>query len=94
MHFAIVCTDKPDSVDVRKGNRSAHLDYLKSYNDHLLAAGPLLADDGETPAGSLLLMAFDDIDAARTFADGDPYNQAGLFKTVTICPWRKVFPEA
>lgn len=94
MHFAIVCTDKPGSLDTRKEHRPAHLDYLKSYEDRILAAGPLLADDGETPAGSLLLMEFDDIEAARGFADGDPYNKAGLFKTVTICPWRKVFPGA
>lgn len=94
MHFAIVCTDKPESAALRKENRPAHLDYLKRYESQILAAGPLLADDGETPAGSLLLMEFPDIDAAHSFADGDPYNQAGLFKTVTICPWRKVFPDA
>lgn len=94
MHFAIVCIDKPDHGAVRAENRPAHLDYLKSHETQILAAGPLLSDDGQAPVGSLLILDFADLDAARKFAEGDPYNAAGLFKAVNICPWRKVFPSA
>ncbi|RMD61659.1 MAG: YciI family protein [Alphaproteobacteria bacterium] len=92
MHFAIVCLDKPDHAAVRADNRPAHLEYLEAHRAQILAAGPLLSDDGESPVGSLLLMEFDDVEAARKFATEDPYNKAGLFRTVTVCPWRKVFP--
>jgi len=29
---------------------------------------------------------------AAAFAAGDPYGKAGLFRSVTITPWRKVLP--
>lgn len=92
MHFAIVCLDKPQSADLRARNRPAHLEHLESRRAQILAAGPLLSDDGQTPVGSLLVMEFADLEAARAFAAEDPYNQAGLFRSVTICPWRKVLP--
>lgn len=94
MHVAIVCLVKPDHGAMRAENRAAHLDYLKTHESQILAAGPLLSDDGTAPVGSLLIMEFDDLEAARRFAVADPYNQAGLFKAVNICPWRKVFPAA
>ena len=94
MHVAIVCIDKPDHGAVRAENRPAHLDYLKSHETQILVAGPLLSDDGQAPVGSLLVMEFDDLDAARRFAEGDPYAEAGLFKAVNICPWRKAFPAS
>ncbi len=34
-----------------------------------------------------------DKQAAETFAANDPYAKAGLFESVTIKPWKKVFPE-
>ncbi len=92
MQFAIVCLDKPDHLNVRMDNRPAHLDHLKAHEAQILIAGPLLSDDGQTPVGSLLVMDFADAEAARSFAEADPYAVAGLFKTVTICPYRKVLP--
>lgn len=92
MHFAIVCLDKPDSAALRADTRPAHLDYLTAHADQVVVAGPLLSDDGQTPVGSLLIMEFADAQAARSFAEGDPYAEAGLFRNVTICPWRKVLP--
>ena len=49
MHFAFICIDKPDHGQVRADNRPAHLDYLKANAARMLAAGPLLSDDGERP---------------------------------------------
>ena len=94
MLFAIVCHDKPDSLNVRMDNRPDHVAYLKSYNDRIAIAGPMLSDDGESPLGSLLIMEFDDLAAARAFAAGDPFAKAGLFESVTIRPYRKTFPQA
>ena len=42
--------------------------------------------------GSLLLMEFGTGAEAAAFAAGDPYGKAGLFRSVTITPWRKVLP--
>ncbi len=92
MMYAIICMDKPDHGPVRMENRPAHLEYLKGHADKAVFVGPMLTDDGEGMIGSLLVMNFEDRAGAEAFADGDPYNQAGLFQSVTIAPWKKVIP--
>jgi uncharacterized protein len=92
MLFAIICHDKKDHTHVRMENRPAHLEYLGGHKDKAYAVGPMLSDDGEGMIGSLLIMDFGDKSEAETFAAGDPYNQAGLFESVTIAPWKKVIP--
>ncbi|MHA1600470.1 MAG: YciI family protein [Alphaproteobacteria bacterium] len=92
MHFAIICIDKPGSGEIRKNARPAHLEHLEKHRPQILVTGPMLAEDGETPNGSLLILDFADMAAAKAFAAGDPYAQAGLFESVTIKQWRKVFP--
>jgi uncharacterized protein YciI len=92
MHFVIHCTDKADHGHVRAENRPAHVDYLKAHADRIVAAGPTLSEDFESMTGSVLIMEFDGCAEAEAWADGDPYKQAGLFESVSIQPWKKVFP--
>ena len=94
MYFAIICLDKPDGGPLRAENRPAHLAYIKASADKVLIGGPLLSENGQNSVGSLLVMEFADLAEARAFADGDPYKQAGVFESVTIKPWRQVFPQA
>ena len=92
--YAVTCFDKPDSLDLRMATRPTHLVYLEGQvaSGVLKLAGPLL-DDGDSPIGSLLIVETADKEAAAAFAAGDPYAQAGLFESVTIRPWRKVFGD-
>jgi len=92
MLFALVCTDKPQSLDLRLAVRPAHITYLETYQDKLIQAGPLLDPDGR-PAGSLLIIDVEDAPAAAGFADADPYTKAGLFESVIIRPYRSVFKD-
>lgn len=92
MHFVIYCLDKPDHTHVRAEARPAHVDYLKEHAAKIVAAGPMLSDDGESMVGSTLLMAFNDKSEAENWAANDPYAKAGLFESVDIRPWKKVFP--
>ena len=94
MLYAIYCLDKPGSLEIRLGNRPAHLAYLEGQGDKLVTAGPLLSEDGQTPLGSLLVFEAASRAEAEAFAAGDPYALAGLFESVAIRPWRKVFPKA
>ena len=91
MLFAFYCLDRDGHADVRAQNREAHVAYLTSRRDAMVTAGPLLDDDGESMIGSLILLDLPDRAAAEAFAAGDPYAKAGLFKSVRIHPWRKVF---
>lgn len=90
-YFAIHCIDKPDSAELRAANRPAHLAHVTALGDAVLVAGPLLRPDGR-PMGSLLIIDFDDRDAAVAFATADPYHQAGLFESRSVTNWHKVLP--
>jgi uncharacterized protein YciI len=92
MLFALVCTDKPRSLELRLAVRPAHLTFLETYVDKLVAAGPLLDPDGR-PCGSLLVVEVEDAAAAAGFAEADPYAKAGLFESVIIRPYRLVFKD-
>ncbi len=93
MIYVITCVDKPGHGAVRKENRTAHLAYLRDAGDTLFAAGPTLSDDASSVTGSVIMVDLPDKQAAETFAANDPYAKAGLFESVTIKPWKKVFPE-
>lgn len=93
MQFAIYCLDKEGHVQTRLDNRPAHAEHLKAHNDQLLIAGPLLSDDGATMIGSLLVVEMADRAAVDKFLAADPYSKAGLFQSVTVKPFRKVFPQ-
>ena len=92
MLFAIICTDRPASLDIRLATRAAHIAYLTTYADRVVQAGPLLDTDGR-PCGSLLLVDVADRSAAEGFAAGDPYGRASLFESTIIRPFRTVFKD-
>jgi uncharacterized protein len=95
MLFALICTDKPDHLQVRLDTRTDHLAYLKSLGSDLKFAGPFLGPDGK-PNGSLVVINAADQSAAGEIAAADPYARAGLFASVDIRPWNWALnnPEA
>lgn len=94
MPYFIYAQDKEGALDIRKANRDAHLAYIKeNYDNKMIAAGPILSDDGETMIGSVILINLDDRAAVDAFCAGDPYAKAGLFANVTINPFKHVFPS-
>lgn len=100
MLYAILCEDIPDSLDQRMSVRPAHLQRLQDLQDQglLIIAGPHPAINSDTPGdagftGSLIIAEFDNLGAAKTWADADPYNLAGVFARVSIKPFKQVFPQ-
>jgi uncharacterized protein YciI len=91
MPFAIKTTDKPGKEELRTKLRPAHLDYLDSQKEILLAAGALLSDDGKHASGGLLVVDVEDRAAAQRFIDNDPFTKGGLFAQITIERWRKAY---
>ncbi|MBT9590542.1 MAG: YciI family protein [Thiobacillus sp.] len=99
MFYAIVGQDVPDSLDQRLSARPAHLDRLHAMQQagRLLLAGPFPAIDSNDPgpagfSGSLIVAEFDSLADAQTWADADPYVAAGVYATVSVKPFKKVFP--
>lgn len=85
MLFALICTDKPDSLDLRMATRPAHLTYLETVD--VKGAGPFLDASGN-PNGSLVIIESADQAEAQAIAGRDPYAMAGLFASVEVRPWK------
>jgi uncharacterized protein YciI len=99
MLYAIIATDREDSLAARRGARPAHLDRLRLLQDQgrLVLAGPHPAIDSSDPGeagftGSLVVAEFPDLDSARAWADADPYVEAGVYAEVRVKPFHKVLP--
>ncbi|MBK1673547.1 hypothetical protein CKO35_09560 [Ectothiorhodospira shaposhnikovii] len=99
MLYAIISQDVEDSLDKRRGARPAHLERLQALQDagRLVLAGPHPALDTEDPGpagftGSLVVAEFDSLDAAKAWADTDPYVAAGVYAQVIVKPFKQVFP--
>lgn len=88
MLYALMAWDKDGALDVRMTNRPDHLAYLESTGV-VRQAGPFLDAEGQ-PCGSLIVLEVDDIDAAKAWAENDPYATAGLFRDVKISAWKRV----
>jgi uncharacterized protein YciI len=86
--FAVICTDKPGSLEIRKANRDAHLGYIEETGV-VLMAGPFLDDNGDMN-GSLVILSVTTREAALDWARSDPYAKAELFSDVRIEEWKKV----
>jgi uncharacterized protein YciI len=87
MLFALICTDKPGSVELRMSVRPDHLAFLESLGSAVKGAGPF-TDDAGSPTGSLILVEAEDRAAADAVAARDPYAKAGLFLSVEARPWK------
>ena len=95
MLFALICTDKPNSLDLRQQSRPDHLKFLEGLGSSLKAAGPFTDDEGK-PTGSLVVIEAQNRAAITEIAGRDPYAVVGLFSSVEIKPWKWLIknPEA
>jgi len=99
MFYAIVGEDVVDSLPARLAARPAHLERLQALQaeGRLLLAGPFPAIDTDDPgpagfSGSLIVAEFASLDAAKQWAEADPYVAVGVYGNVTVRPFRKVLP--
>ena len=99
MWYVIYAEDIENSLAKRLAARPAHLQRIQLLVDQgrILVAGPTPAVDSEDPAeagfsGSVIIAQFESLDEAKEWADTDPYVSAGVFKSVTVKPFKKVLP--
>lgn len=99
MWYAIEGHDVDGALPYRQQARAAHLARLSALRDEgrLLVAGPCPAIDAEDPgpagfSGSIVIAEFESLEAARAWADADPYVAAGVYGRVDVRPFRKVLP--
>jgi hypothetical protein len=99
MLYAIIAEDRPDSLADRLAARPAHLARLQALQEQgrLILAGPFPAIDSPDPgpagfSGSLIVAEFASLDAARIWADADPFVAAGVYAGVAVKPFKKTLP--
>ncbi len=99
MFYAIMAVDRENSLELRKRVRSQHIARLQAlqHRGQLFTAGPHPAMDMEDPGpagftGSLVIAEFASLEEARKWADEDPYTIAGVYASVEVKPFKKVFP--
>ncbi|MEU9189667.1 YciI family protein [Streptomyces sp. NPDC048484] len=88
MEFLCYHRDRPASLPLRHELREEHWSYMDQYTKEMIARGPTLADDGDTPTGSVHIVDLPDSAAARAFAFDEPTYQAGVHRDVLLRRWR------
>jgi len=99
MLYAIIGHDAPNSLGKRMAARPEHLTRLQALQDEgrLLLAGPFPAVDAIDPGpagftGSLIVAEFASLQAAQEWAASDPYAATGVFRQISVQPFKKVLP--
>lgn len=99
MLYVIIGEHAPDSQQQRLAARPEHLKRLNELQDagRLIIAGPCPAIDSPDPgpagfSGGVIIAEFESLEAARAWADADPYVAAGVLVKATVKPFRKAFP--
>jgi len=99
MWYLIEGYDGNDVLPQRLAVRPAHLSRLTTLRDEgrLLLAGPCPAIDAEDPgpagfSGSVIIAEFPSLEDARSWADADPYVDAGVYARVEVRPFKRVLP--
>ena len=99
MLYSIIGEDRPNSLAARLEARPAHAARLKALQEEgrMILAGPYPAIDSPDPGpagftGSLIVAEFASLEAAKIWADADPYVAAGVYAKVSVKPFKKVWP--
>jgi uncharacterized protein YciI len=90
MEFFCYHRDRQGSSALREQLLQEHWSYMDRYAAGMIARGPTFGDDGETPTGSVHIVALPDAAAARTFAFEEPNYQAGAYRDVQLRRWRNL----
>lgn len=92
MLFVVHATDKNDILPTRAKFYRAHrihLDEAETHQVDVVTAGTLVADDGETPVGSIFVIDAKDRAAVEAFTCSDPYHLNGVWGTLQIHGYNK-----
>ena len=84
MLFCIHCMDREGALQLRLENYEAHRAHLNATATTIVLAGPVTADDGDTPVGSLFVVDAADRDEAEAFFRADPFYQRTVWDRESI----------
>ena len=90
--YAIICFDRPDSAALRDQHRAAHQKFLGENSKNIVFGGPLKnAADGPS-TGALIVLDCATRKEAEAFIGADPFYTGGVYESVAVRAFKKVFP--
>ena len=92
MLFVIHALDRSGGLSTRAKFYRAHrihLDRAEQYDVDVVTAGTLVADDGETPVGSVFVIDAKDRATVDAFTRSDPYQVNAVWERVEIHGYNK-----
>ncbi len=92
MLFVVHAVDKSNILPTRAKYYRAHRTHLDDAETHdvdVVTAGTLVADDGETPVGSIFVIDAKDRAAVDAFVRSDPYHVNSVWENVQIHGYNK-----
>jgi uncharacterized protein YciI len=92
MLFAIHCLDAKGAAARREkyyAEHRAHQDNGAAFGVNVVMGGPLVADDGQTAVGSLIVVDAPDRAAAEAFNRADPFRRNGVWDRVDVNAYLK-----
>jgi uncharacterized protein YciI len=88
LDFFVYSRDAPGTAALRDDEEllEEHWSYMDGFAESMIARGPTLGPDRETPTGSLHVVGLPSVDAAREFVAHEPNNRAGVYAEHSV--WR------
>jgi len=92
MLFVVHALDRENILPTRAKFYRAHrihLDQAEQHEVDVVTAGTLVADDGETPCGSIFVIDAKDRASVDAFTRSDPYQVNGVWDKIQIHRYNK-----
>ncbi len=87
MLFSVHALDAPDGAAKRQAVHAEHVAHLKTAKAQgvtIVVGGPLVADDGKSSIGSLMVFEAPDRATVEKFSRADPFHKNGVWAKVEI----------
>lgn len=86
MYFLMQCSHHPDMDNLRDQHRAEHRKWVKSGGDGvaIVLIGSATINDQATSIGNFGILQAEDLTAAMAFAEGDPFNRAGIVSDIKM----------
>lgn len=93
--YVLICHDVPNSSELRKAHRPAHLERLNALNAEgkLVLGGFTPTQHGEPAVtGSVIIADFDSDQAVQDWVSQEPFLLNGVYSHIDIKPFIKTLP--
>ena len=91
--YALLCFDRPDSAPLREQHRAAHQKFLDENSKKILFGGPLKNAPEGPSTGVLIVVDCATRKDAEAFVAADPFYKGGVYESVAVRAFKKVFPQ-